>query len=286
MSEFILSVCGIIVCSIVTMLWIFQNFMKKDFKPNTLKSKTPTFDTAEYPTFTFSTRSRNIIPTLLKHVQKLKQNNPITRRHNICIFGPGCVKEGTVRFSPEYMELTAILYDFRVDFVVIDKDIETLAIIKTNHIYYLPDHYKPYLSSIHNNKDDLKHELIQRIMDVSHGNEREWNQRVFDFTEVNHTLTTIQSDFIDVFANDSIKDGLLFDIIIANNCLFFAFNDPKLNENNAKFLYLRNILSKLNKDGIMFMCRHNAIFAWISNEAFGMEKLYHSEEHGIMMMII
>ena len=243
----------------------------------------PTYDSAlrnGEPTFTFAARGRNIIQPLLKYASNtFDVNKSDKQRIKICIFGAGCIKEK--RFCPEFMEISMIFSKYHIDFTIIDKDDDVINAIQNNNIYYLPHDFEQYQQqqiddiNIDNNmKYKLLNEIIQKTESTSHNTK---NQRRYKRDKCKHRVNIIQTDFVEVFEQNKLNENELFDIIIANNCLFFAFNDDRLKD--KKWEYLVNILAKLNmkNNGIMFI--DSASLYMIQNVEKRLDNVGYNVEH-------
>ena len=219
---------------------IYYVYVKK-YKDVNKNAHKPVYETAHDPTFTFCMRNRFMYQRMYDTCNNISKNN---ERIKILILGPGCYKTDNniiANFSPEFMEIRTILNEFKIDFCIIDKDKQALKCVK-NNVYYMP----PLLNDISIQKKFILNKLCKLGEPMNSNNSRYIK---LNFINGNHSISTINCDFIDINLENK-----KYDIIIANNCLFFAFNHNKLKGNDSKQKYLFNLLSCLNgRNGILFV---------------------------------
>jgi len=146
---------------------------------------------------------------------------------DVLVLGPGN-EDG---FVPEWMELTALLWDTPVNFVIVDHNAAVIDSIKSNKIYYYPE------KTLGSPEDRMKLlELVKEkssVLDPSKPLER-----TMDFSIPKHNLTLKQADFTEF------EYGIqAYDYIVALNSVFYLLNNPKFEPYH--FTYFKTLINSL-----------------------------------------
>jgi hypothetical protein len=164
-----------------------------------------------------------------------------------------------------------------VTFSIVDHSEEVLETAKTNSFYFLPKDTEGF------NEDRLA--MINEVIahstvcdesvspniqnnDALNDDASKYSRLLFDVSlPPTHATAWFQSDFTQfAFEADS------YHLIIALNCLFYLFNNPKFEE-KFHYVFFKRIIQSLKLNGVLFVDKitYNSLKDWSANDIANIE---------------